>query len=230
MVTRAPRCGGPDGQPAPAGADLQHVLPGAHPRPGPGCRRSCGAGRRRGRRCRRRTRPTSRSSSRRGTARTARWTGRSGGGCSPASPRRCCASSRGLAGLDVAPEQPLQRRGDQRGQLGRERGEQVGQLACDGPVADHVGLAEADLRVGAEPVEERRRAARSASPGSPGRRRRCRCPPGNTTRTGSVRTARRNSASAMRARTGDCGGVARPGHTPSLGRGADDTTAGRSER
>ena len=46
-----------------------------------------------------------------------------------------------------------------------------------------------------------------------------RSPPGNTTRTGSVRTARRKRASAMRARVADWGGVARPGQTPSPGRG-----------
>ena len=31
MVTRAPRAGGPDGQLAPAGADLQQRVPGADP-------------------------------------------------------------------------------------------------------------------------------------------------------------------------------------------------------
>ncbi len=46
-----------------------------------------------------------------------------------------------------------------------------------------------------------------------------RSPPGNTTRTGSVCTARRNSASATRALAGAIGGVARPGHSPSFGRG-----------
>src|SRR4051812_28636141 len=46
-------------------------------------------------------------------------------------------------------------------------------------------------------------------------------PPGNTTRTGSERTACRNRPSAIRARGGELGGVARPGQTPSLGRGTE---------
>ena len=51
---------------------------------------------------------------------------------------------RRLPGLGEAPAEPLQRGRDQRGELGRERGEQVGELG-GGPVADHVRLAEADL-------------------------------------------------------------------------------------
>ena len=88
-----------------------------------------------------------------------------------------------------------------------------------GPVAHHVGLAEADLRVAAEPVEERRRphdphhrrvraaaadalAAREHHPHGQ------RCAPRGG--TGPPRCGRA-------ART--CGGVARPGQTPSAGRG-----------
>ena len=94
---------------------------------------------------------------------------------------------------------------------GRERGEQVGQVG-GGPVARHVRLAEADRARCSRGGGRTPPVARSASPATPGPPRPMRSPPANTTRTGSVRTARRNRASAMRARSADVrwGGQARP--------------------
>ncbi|GAA3532802.1 hypothetical protein GCM10022222_15170 [Amycolatopsis ultiminotia] len=53
-------------------------------------------------------------------------------------------------------------------------------------------------------------------------------PSGNVTRTSSDFTARRNNASAALARTGECGGVASPGHRDSSGSGRGIASAGRS--
>ena len=79
-----------------------------------------------------------------------------GGDVGCASRRGC---SRGLAGtrLSTRTRQPLQRRRDQGGQPRGEGRQQVGQVGAGPgpPVPGHVGLTESDLRVPAEPGEER---------------------------------------------------------------------------
>ena len=68
--------------------------------------------------------------------------------------------------------------GTRRRHPARERGEQLGQVV-GGPVAGHVGLAEADLGVRAEPVKEVDRPVASASAARPRRRRRTWSRPAN---------------------------------------------------
>ena len=182
-MTRAPRCAARMAsapQPVPISSS---ACPGRRRR-GRGAGRSCGAGRRRGRRPGSNQRATSRSWSRRGTARTARWTGRSGAGCSSGGPSGRVLLVRRLAPHVEAP-QPLQpRRGRAVDIRAGERGEQAARSSASQSPA---------MYDSPKPIlpsaPSRRKNVGAADAASPGRRRRrapSARPSGNTTRTGSV--------------------------------------------
>ncbi len=152
-------------EPAPAAADLEHVIVGAELElvadPLGACARWASAS---GSLSAARRRRTSRSSSRRASARRARCRGRSG--------RRCCAG-RGAS--------PLRRfgRGGARVRGGRPRGVRRPRSALRSrssksadqivgvPLVGHVRLAEPDRAARRDPAEEPRRGSRSAEAGRP---------------------------------------------------------------
>ena len=211
VTPRAP-LGRPHGQLAPAGADLQHVHARPDAAPCPACRRSCGAGRRRASRPGGRTRPTSSSWSRRGTSRTARWTGRSGGGCCSREPVDRVALLAAAAAPRRSGARSVAAAGGRAWRAGPRTAVSRSASSVAVPVAHHVRLAEADLGVAAEPVEERRGAHDP-------HHRRLRAAAADALAAGRTRPARAacaprggRAASAMRARSADVrwGGQAGP--------------------
>ena len=95
--------------------------------------------------------------------------------------------------------------------LAGERRQHAGQVV-GGPVAGHVGLAEADRAGGAEPGEERFGTDEPASPGRRRRRRRS-CAVGSATRSGMRLAARWKIRRAIAVRTGECGTAATSGQS-----------------
>ena len=198
-MTRQPRAaGGVDRHSAPAGTDLQQVIVRPHAQASRMPSRTCGAAPVRA--C-----PRARTPRRVGHGLVQEEREQLVGEVVVADdvrprPDRPCSRRASRARL-VQPAQPLQRLRNERGQSRRRTPPAARPGRWRGrPIAGHVGLAESDLAVAAQPPQERV-AAGSPSPGASRPPALITRPSGSSTRSGSRATARRNTLRAMAART-----------------------------
>ena len=165
-----------------------------------------------------RTARWNRSWSRRGTRRTVRWTGRSARRrCAGPAPGCCAASGAGArrrSGRSRCSATGTRSAMDV-GERGQHPGEVVGR-----PFAGHVGLAEADQAVAADPAGHRRRAGESPSSAASGRPRRSPSRPDTPAAPAGVRRRGGAAASAIaptRHSTGHAGTRATSGQRCGIG-------------